>query len=37
MYKPSIIKAALKLKDMKIEEVWVGGEALIIGEEAYEI
>lgn len=37
MQKPSIIMAALKVKDMNIEEVWVGGEALIIGEEAYEI
>lgn len=37
MNKPSTIKAVLKLEDMNIEEVWVGGEALIIGEEAYEI
>ncbi|MGB7604653.1 MAG: PhzF family phenazine biosynthesis protein [Lutisporaceae bacterium] len=37
MNKPSTIKAVLKLEDMNIEEIWVGGEALMIGEEAYEI
>lgn len=37
MNKPSIIKVILKLEDMNIKEVLVGGGALIIGEEAYEI
>ncbi|MDF2521743.1 MAG: PhzF family phenazine biosynthesis protein [Clostridia bacterium] len=37
MNRPSIIKAMLKIKGREIKEVWVGGKALIIGEDSYQI
>lgn len=37
MNRPSIIKAMLKVEGDEIKEVWVGGEALITGEDRYEI
>lgn len=37
MNQPSIIKARLKLKENVLEEVWVGGEAVYLGENRYNI
>lgn len=37
MNRPSIVKAMLKVENNEIIEVWVGGEALVAGEEDYQI
>jgi PhzF family phenazine biosynthesis protein len=35
MNKPSVIKAKLMIKNHKLEEIWVGGEAALLGENSY--
>lgn len=37
MGRPSIIRAALKDENKEIKEVWIGGDALIIGEDSCQI
>jgi predicted PhzF superfamily epimerase YddE/YHI9 len=35
MNRPSMIKAKLTIENGKLQEIWVGGEAVIFGENSY--